>query len=754
MIEEIEKSEEDNKVPVSVIVHTRNECKNVVECIDSVYGWAAEIILADMESSDDTVTLAQPYITKLVRVPLEKEFDRMRNISASHADQPWVMFLDADERLTPKMRSAIEELLRDVPERVSAINLPFRVISFGRWIEHSGGWWPAYKSPPLLRSGKFHFPGGVHEPAVVTGEVMTFSPRSQDEAILHYSHTSVEAYIEKLNRYTSLEVEKKLRAGVPANWCRVATGLGSAMRWYFDDTNGKQDGMAGFLLSIGSGIYEAVAEMKLMESQGVDALPATSAEFFRVVYQAALPVSNTNSSTPSQVERLIALLPKVPRADSEWEVVHMTEAEKVIVELDPERCILIIDDQRSDPEITRQRIRKLFGAYPTRIFDSHTSSCIWIIWRDDLETPRRRVQVITHENALKILGGGEVQIFETVAALRGEKVACDVSIGTICSGEYDIYHLFSLHHSEFVAHQLISSGARYLISPVFWNRRELACVTPLIFELAYHSENTEALCSGFLSINQAGKRLLEKPSNQLLPDVWNTELIRHSKGVLANSEIEYDLVAEVVGKNVPRHFMVVNGVNPEKLSTVTPGQFSEKHSLDNFVLCAGRIEPNKNQLALLAALRDTELTIVLAGPEYHSNYSNLCKTFSGTNVCWMGELPNYELLTAMADCVCHCLPSLAETPGLVNLEAAALGRPIVVGDRASEREYFGNLALYANPLDPVEIRARVLEARRIPAIKNARALQSKILSSYTWKQAAVQTSFAYEKVLNEDTKAK
>jgi glycosyltransferase involved in cell wall biosynthesis len=128
-------------------------------------GWAAEVIVADMQSSDRTVEIAGVLADRVLTLPFMEEFDAARNLSAEAAAQPWILMLDADERLTPTVRSTIEQLVRADDPTVSAYQLPFKVVSFGGWIEHAGNWWPSYKSPPLLRAGRFHFSGRVHEPA-------------------------------------------------------------------------------------------------------------------------------------------------------------------------------------------------------------------------------------------------------------------------------------------------------------------------------------------------------------------------------------------------------------------------------------------------------------------------------------------------------------------------------------------------------------------------------------------------------------
>jgi (heptosyl)LPS beta-1,4-glucosyltransferase len=73
----------------------------------TVTNWAQEVIVCDMESSDKTVEVAQSLGASILPVDYVDEFDSARNLSASHASQEWVLYLDADERLTPEIKDTI-----------------------------------------------------------------------------------------------------------------------------------------------------------------------------------------------------------------------------------------------------------------------------------------------------------------------------------------------------------------------------------------------------------------------------------------------------------------------------------------------------------------------------------------------------------------------------------------------------------------------------------------------------------------------
>jgi glycosyltransferase involved in cell wall biosynthesis len=107
-----------------------------------------------------------------------------------------------------------------------------------------------------------------------------------------------------------------------------------------------------------------------------------------------------------------------------------------------------------------------------------------------------------------------------------------------------------------------------------------------------------------------------------------------------------------------------------------------------------------------------------------------------------GEL----LKSAYAACAAFVLPSLLETPGLAALEAGAQAAPIAITSVGSTREYFADLASYADPLDEASIRASVIEALEGP--RGAR-LKERILQNFTWDHTAETLIVAYRKALED-----
>lgn len=171
--------------------------------------------------------------------------------------------------------------------------------------------------------------------------------------------------------------------------------------------------------------------------------------------------------------------------------------------------------------------------------------------------------------------------------------------------------------------------------------------------------------------------------------------------VIANSEMECDTLARVFDQPRERFVSVLNGVEPMFYEAVSPDLFREHFEIgSDFVLNVGNIEPRKNQLSLVRAMKAfPERKLVLIGHQRDPAYARQCLEEGGSQVAYLGPLPHDSLLlrSAYAACDVFCLPSTLETPGLAALESYAAGCRIAVTEVGSTREYFGGDVAYLDP---------------------------------------------------------
>ncbi len=234
-------------VPLSVVVITKNEEQRIAECLESVR-WAAELIVLDDFSTDRTGEIARRYTDRVIQRKMEMEGVH-RNHGYGLAAQEWILSLDADERVTPRLKDEIVQLLQSSPA-YNGYTIPRRNYLGQRWIRHGG----FYPSPQLrlFRRGYFRYEEvEVHPRAFLDGN----TGRLQND-ILHYSYRNLEDFVTKLNRQTSLETAKWIKDGRPMG---VGKGLFRSVdrftRTYWGK-KGRRDGLLGFILAVLAGMYQ------------------------------------------------------------------------------------------------------------------------------------------------------------------------------------------------------------------------------------------------------------------------------------------------------------------------------------------------------------------------------------------------------------------------------------------------------------------------------------------------------------------
>jgi len=380
-------------------------------------------------------------------------------------------------------------------------------------------------------------------------------------------------------------------------------------------------------------------------------------------------------------------------------------------------------------------------------------NCGWLFafgWKGRrIKNLRRFVLMVAHQRALQIMGGGETQLFETLFHLRDEGVQADVSLSLRLSlEEYDLLHLFSLCHAE-KRSRLASLKIPTIVSTIFWDYSELRYATAVVAAVFAQAEEAavqralDAWRAGTLQVQGLTPKQFQEP-----PELRATQraVLECARVLLPNGEREMQMIRQAFGEiNTPWR-IVPNAVCPERFLHADPRRFIERFGLRDFVLCAARIEPNKNQAMLIWALRRTGLPLVLAGWESDPGYATLCRKWSGENVHFVGELNPDMLASAYAAARVHALPSWSETPGLVNLEAGLAGCALVVGNRGTEQEYLGEFAIACNPADYCAIRSAVMRAWEEASPERAEACRQHILKHYQWQYTARVTAEVYESI--------
>jgi glycosyltransferase involved in cell wall biosynthesis len=230
---------------LSVILITRNEEANLDDCLASLEGIAQQIVVVDTNSADRTLEIAQKYGATIAQPSDWPGFGPQKNRALDLATGDWVLSLDADERLTPALRSEIVTAVHHSAQ-INCFAIPRLSWYCGRFIRHSG-WSPDYVDR-LFKRGTARFSDDlVHERLIPNGAVAKL-----ENPMLHYSFMNYSQVLQKLDRYSTASAEQAFAQGKTSSPLKaVLHGVWAFIRTYII--------RAGFLdalaISNGQGTY-------------------------------------------------------------------------------------------------------------------------------------------------------------------------------------------------------------------------------------------------------------------------------------------------------------------------------------------------------------------------------------------------------------------------------------------------------------------------------------------------------------------
>lgn len=190
---------------VTVIVHARNAAAGLAKLLPTVR-WAAECIVVDMESTDDTVAVATAHGARVLPVELHPRVDAVRNRFLEAATTPWIMVMDADEHLAADAADLVAELIRERGGEYDAFGIP-RLNRIGAQVMRGSGWYPDHQIR-LFRRGTVRWSDGTHRlPEVVTGRERLLDLEPPGCLHIHHdNYPNLAAFIERQVRYALNDV--------------------------------------------------------------------------------------------------------------------------------------------------------------------------------------------------------------------------------------------------------------------------------------------------------------------------------------------------------------------------------------------------------------------------------------------------------------------------------------------------------------------------------------------------------------------
>lgn len=242
---------------VSVYVLTFNEEKKIRACLESVR-WADEIVVIDSFSTDATVSICREFTDKIIQLKFNG-FGDLRNNALKSITHDWVLSVDADERVTPELAEEIRNLLAKGPG-ADAYYVPRKSFFLDTWVKHCG-WYPDYRQPQFFNKNKMKYANQlVHETYELDGKIGYLK-----EHALQYPFLSMDQFLKKMDRYSSLRAEEMHAQGKKFSVIQLILNPAAMFSRMYMAKRGFLDGKTGFILSILYGYYTMIKYIKLWE---------------------------------------------------------------------------------------------------------------------------------------------------------------------------------------------------------------------------------------------------------------------------------------------------------------------------------------------------------------------------------------------------------------------------------------------------------------------------------------------------------
>lgn len=246
------------RVRLSAAIIAKNEEKKIGGCLDSL-SFADEIIVVDSGSADRTAEIAREKGARVIFHEWQGHVAQ-KNFALDQARGDWIISLDADERVSARLRA---QILRELENpRAGGYAFPRLVYYLNRWIRHCG-WYPARKTR-LVRRGAARWTGeNPHDRLEVNGRVINL-----DGDLYHLSFDDISAHLRTINSFTTIAANERAAAGARAGWWEILLRPPATfIKMYFIKL-GFLDGAPGFIACALSAYHVFSKYVKLKERQG------------------------------------------------------------------------------------------------------------------------------------------------------------------------------------------------------------------------------------------------------------------------------------------------------------------------------------------------------------------------------------------------------------------------------------------------------------------------------------------------------
>ena len=238
---------------ISAVILTKDEEKNLQECLESVK-WCDEVILIDDNSTDRTLEIAKKFGAKVFTHSLNNDFAAQRNFGLEKVMGEWVLFVDADERISPDLKKEIMETIKK--NNVNGFYLKRQDFFGGRALKY--GETANVRLLRLGRKGKGEWQREVHEVWDIKGNINELK-----NPLLHFPHQTLSDFIDHINFHSTLHAQALKKEGVKPSLWRIIFYPKAKFIQNYIFRFGFLDGTPGIIVALMMSFHSFLARAKL-----------------------------------------------------------------------------------------------------------------------------------------------------------------------------------------------------------------------------------------------------------------------------------------------------------------------------------------------------------------------------------------------------------------------------------------------------------------------------------------------------------
>ena len=238
---------------ISVVVLTKNEEKNIVDCLESLL-WCDEIIVVDDNSEDRTLEVDKKMGAKVFTRSLDNDFSTQRNFGLKKASRDWVLFVDADERVSEELKEEIQSKIKN--NKVDGYLIKRLDSIWGRELRY--GETGNIRLVRLAKKNSWKWKRKVHEEWKIKGKIAVFKNH-----IDHYPHPTISEFLKEINFYTDVRARELFDRGVRSSFLSIIFYTKAKFIQNYFVKLGFLDGIHGFILALIMSFHSFLVRGKL-----------------------------------------------------------------------------------------------------------------------------------------------------------------------------------------------------------------------------------------------------------------------------------------------------------------------------------------------------------------------------------------------------------------------------------------------------------------------------------------------------------